>query len=229
LCYGSITRASVQLACLSSKAESRRFLMSIELDKLPYPNDALEPFISERTMSIHHGRHHKAYVDKLNSLIEGTRYAGLTLEEIIVRARLKNDTDVFNNAAQAWNHDFFWKSMSPNGGKPDGKIRGMVESDFGSLDAFRKQFRDAALNQFGSGWVWLALDHGKLRIMTSSNADTPAGTELVPIIALDVWEHAYYLDYQNGRKQFAETFLDNLINWNFANSNIDESEARQAA
>jgi Fe-Mn family superoxide dismutase len=203
--------------------------MSIELDKLPYPNDALEPFISERTMSIHHGRHHKAYVDKLNSLIEGTRYAGLTLEEIIVRARLKNDTDVFNNAAQAWNHDFFWKSMSPNGGKPDGKIRGMVESDFGSLDAFRKQFRDAALNQFGSGWVWLALDHGKLRIMTSSNADTPAGTELVPIIALDVWEHAYYLDYQNGRKQFAETFLDNLINWNFANSNIDESEARQAA
>ena len=203
--------------------------MSIELDKLPYPNDALEPFISERTMSIHHGRHHKAYVDKLNSLIEGTRYAGLTLDEIIVRARLKNDTDVFNNAAQAWNHGFFWKSMSPNGGKPDGKIRDMVGSDFGSVEAFRQQFRDAALGQFGSGWVWLVLDQGKLRIMTSGNADTPAGTELVPIIALDVWEHAYYLDYQNGRKKFAESFLDNLINWNFANSNIDESEARQAA
>ena len=203
--------------------------MSIELDKLPYPNDALEPFISERTMSIHYGRHHKAYVDKLNSLIEGTRYAGLTLDEIIVRARLKNDTDIFNNAAQAWNHDFFWKSMSPNGGKPDGKIRDMVDREFGGMEAFREQFRDAALGQFGSGWVWLVLDQGKLCIMTSGNADTPAGTELVPIIALDVWEHAYYLDYQNGRRQFAETFLDNLINWNFANSNIDESEARQAA
>ena len=203
--------------------------MSIELDKLPYPNDALEPFISERTMSIHYGRHHKAYVDKLNSLIEGTRYAGLTLDEIIVRARLKNDTDIFNNAAQAWNHDFFWKSMSPNGGKPNGKIRDMVDREFGGMEAFREQFRDAALGQFGSGWVWLVLDQGKLCIMTSGNADTPAGTELVPIIALDVWEHAYYLDYQNGRRQFAETFLDNLINWNFANSNIDESEARQAA
>lgn len=203
--------------------------MSIELDKLPYSNNALEPFISERTMSIHHGRHHKAYVDKLNSLIEGTRYAGLTLDEIIVRARLKTDTDVFNNAAQAWNHNFFWKSMSPNGGKPDGKIRDMVESDFGSVEAFREQFRDAALSQFGSGWVWLVLDQGKLRIMSSGNADTPAGTELAPIITLDVWEHAYYLDYQNERKRFAETFLDKLINWNFANSNIDESEARQAA
>jgi len=203
--------------------------MSIELDKLPYPPDALEPFVSARTMSIHHGRHHKAYVDKLNGLIDGTRYAGLTLDEIIVRARLKKDADIFNNAAQAWNHDFYWKSMSPNGGKPDGKIKDMIDSEFGSMDAFRKQFRDAALNQFGSGWVWLVLERGKLRILSSSNADTPAGTDLVPIIALDVWEHAYYLDYQNGRKKFAEAFLDHLINWNFANSNAAESGARQAA
>jgi Fe-Mn family superoxide dismutase len=203
--------------------------MSIELDKLPYSYNALEPFISERTMSIHHDRHHKAYVDKLNKLIEGSDYADLTLEEIIVRARLKKDADVFNNAAQAWNHDFFWKSMSPKGGTPDGRIKEMVESEFGSIDAFEEQFRDAATGQFGSGWVWLVLEQGKLRIMSSSNADTPAGTDLVPILTLDVWEHAYYLDYQNERKKFAETFLEHLINWNFANEKLEGAEGRKAA
>jgi Fe-Mn family superoxide dismutase len=203
--------------------------MSILLSKLPYSLDALEPHVSEKTLGIHYERHHQGYVDKLNKLIAGTSYEKLSLEDIIRKARKSADIDVLNNAAQTWNHAFFWKSMSPNGGKPDGRIKDAVEARFKDVTEFKRKFRDAATGLFGSGWVWLLLDRGQIRIVTTGNADTPAGTELTPLITLDVWEHAYYLDYQNERGRFIDAYLDNLINWNFAAANLEAAEARKAA
>lgn len=203
--------------------------MSITLPKLPYSFDALEPHISQKTMAFHYDRHHRGYVDKLNRLIKGTRYDGLTLEEMIARARKEGDIDILNNAAQVWNHTFFWNSMSPKGGKPDGRIKQQVEARFKDVSEFKKKFRDVATGLFGSGWVWVLRDHDRLRIVATVNAETPAATDLVPILALDVWEHAYYLDYQSERGQFVDVFLDHLINWNFAAANIEASESKKAA
>lgn len=203
--------------------------MSITLSKLPYSLDALEPHVSEKTLRIHYERHHQGYVDKLNKLIEGTSYEGMSLEDIIRKARKEADIDVLNNAAQAWNHAFFWKSMSPNGGKPDGRIKEAIEARFNDLTEFKKKFREAATGLFGSGWVWLLRDEGQLRIVTTGNAETPAGTELTPLVTLDVWEHAYYLDYQNERGRFIDAWLDNLINWNFAAANLEVAKSRKAA
>ena len=203
--------------------------MSISLSKLPYSLDALEPHVSETTLGIHYERHHQGYVDKLNNLIEGMPYEGMSLEDIIRKARQNADIDVLNNAAQAWNHEFFWKSMSPNGGKPDGRIKEAVEARFKDVTEFKSRFRDAATGLFGSGWVWLLFDRGRIRIVTTGNAETPAGTELTPLVTLDVWEHAYYLDYQNERGRFIDAWLDNLINWNFAAANLEAAEARKVA
>ena len=203
--------------------------MSISLSKLPYSLDALEPHVSETTLGIHYERHHQGYVDKLNNLIEGMPYEGMSLEDIIRKARQNADIDVLNNAAQAWNHEFFWKSMSPNGGKPDGRIKEAVEARFKEVTEFNRRFRDAATGLFGSGWVWLLFDRGQIRIVTTGNAETPAGTELTPLVTLDVWEHAYYLDYQNERGRFIDAWLDNLINWNFAAANLEAAEARKVA
>lgn len=203
--------------------------MKIQDPTLPYDMDALDPYMSEKTLSYHFGKHHHAYVNKLRKLVDGTDYADLELEEIIAKARKEGNVAIFNNAAQAWNHDFFWKSLSPKGGKPDGKIKELVESEFGSIDDFKTKFAAAATGLFGSGWVWLVLDHGKVRISTGSNAETPIDSSAVPLLTLDVWEHAYYLDYQNERGKFVDAFLDRLINWNFAESNLESHPATKAA
>ncbi len=199
--------------------------MSIKLPELPYAMDALEPHISTDTMELHYGKHHRGYVDKLNKLIEGTQFEDLPLEQIIVSARESAEIDILNNAAQVWNHTFFWKSLSPTGqSEPVGRIRDLIEDEFGDIDEFKKQFRAAATSQFGSGWTWLVLDSGKLRIMSTSNADSPVGTHMTPLLTLDVWEHAYYLDYQNERARYVDAFLDKLIDWRFALDNVQVGE-----
>lgn len=203
--------------------------MKVALPSLPYDLKALEPHISAHTMEYHYGKHHKGYVEKLNELIADTPFEGLSLEDIISTARRTAEIDILNNASQAWNHTFLWESMSPSGVvKPDGQIKEMIENEFGDLDGFKKRFKKAALNQFGSGWVWLVQDGPDLKILTTSNADSPVGTRMEPLLTLDVWEHAYYLDYRNERKQYVETFLDKLINWKFAASNLVEQGTEKA-
>lgn len=189
------------------------------LPALPYAQDALEPYISARTMSFHYGKHHQAYVDNLNKLVEGTPWAiGQPLEKVILEsAGLPDKTAVFNNAAQVWNHTFFWKSMKPGeGGKPAGRLLKMIETSFGSFEKFKAAFTDAAVAQFGSGWVWLVQEGDALKIVKTSNADTPIAHGQNAILTCDVWEHAYYLDYQNRRKDFVQAFIDHLANWDFA-------------
>lgn len=204
--------------------------MTIELSTLPYDKDALEPYVSSKTLSFHYDKHHRGYVEKLNKLIEATPYENLSLEDIIARARANADLDVLNNASQAWNHAFLWESMAPTHvAKPNGQIKEMIERDFGDLASFKLRFRDAALSHFGSGWIWLVQDGLNLRIITTSNAESPVGTRLKPLLTLDVWEHAYYLDYQNDRAGYTNAFLDKLINWDFAASNVSGVPETQAA
>ena len=199
--------------------------MAHSLPNLPYDMDALEPHVSAETLSYHYDKHHRGYVDKLNKQIEGSSYDGLPLEQVIVNARNKADIGVLNNAAQAWNHDFLWKSMSPNGGgTPDGALKQLLDGAFKNTDGFKAEFKKAASSLFGSGWTWLVLERGKPKIMNTSNADSPVGTQLIPLLVLDVWEHAYYLDYQNERAKYIDSFLDNLVNWDFAAQNLNVSE-----
>ena len=197
--------------------------MAFSLPDLPYGRGDLAPHISEETLNYHHGKHHQAYVDNLNKMIEGTDLEGKSLEEIIKAAAAdKSKAGLFNNAAQVWNHTFYWHSMKPNGGgKPTGKIADKIESDLGGYDQFVKDFKAAGGGQFGSGWAWLVLKDGKLAITKTPNAETPV-TEagVTPILTMDVWEHAYYLDYQNSRPNYMDAFINNLINWDFANKNL---------
>lgn len=192
--------------------------MIFELPPLPYQLNALEPYISEQTMSYHYGKHHKAYIDNLNKLIKDTKFENMPLEEIIVETAGKNEfSGVFNNAAQTWNHTFFWNTMKPNGGgEPSGELKKKIDRDFGSYDKFKTEFTTAATSQFGSGWAWLAEDknNGKLVVMKTTNGDNPIAHGLIPIIGLDVWEHAYYLDYQNRRIDYINNYLDHLVKWN---------------
>ncbi len=194
--------------------------MAIKLPELPYAKDALSPHISAKTLEFHYGKHHAAYVEKLNSLIAGTELANETLENIIKKtANDASKAAIFNNAAQAWNHDFYWKSMKPNGGGlPASGIAKKIDAAFGSYDKFVENLKNAGLGQFGSGWAWLIVKEGKLEIMKTSNADTPIAHGLVPLLTVDVWEHAYYLDYQNRRGDYLDAFIKNLANWDFANS-----------
>ncbi len=187
--------------------------MKHELPKLPYDLKALAPFVSEEQMDFHYNKHHAAYFNKLNTLIDGKPEADLPLEDLVV----KTSGTIFNNAAQAWNHTFFWNCMSPSGGTaPKGDLLAAIQRDFGSFEAFKKQFSDAAAALFGSGWAWLAMDgKGKLEIMPLSNADTPLKHQKTAILTLDVWEHAYYIDYRNRRPDFIEKFWD-VTNWDFA-------------
>ncbi|MBQ8677326.1 MAG: superoxide dismutase [Alphaproteobacteria bacterium] len=190
--------------------------MSFTPSELPYAKAALEPYISARTLEFHHGKHYKTYVDNLNKLVSGSQLADMTLEEIIKHCAGKQELSaIFNNAAQAWNHEFFWQSMRPNGGgEPTPKLKQKIERDFKSLAKFKEEFKAAALSQFGSGWAWLVEDEsGILKVIKTSNADTPLAHGLKAIITLDVWEHAYYLDYQNRRGDFADAFLEHLVNW----------------
>ena len=200
--------------------------MSIELAELPYAADALEPHVSATTLEYHHGKHHKAYVDKLNAAIAGGPYDGRTLEDIISASHEASDTGVFNNAAQAWNHTFLWHSMSPNGGgEPGGQLLDAINEQFGDVAGFRDKFKSAALGQFGSGWVWLVRRADGLDIVTTGNADTPLVHDALPLLTLDVWEHAYYLDYQNRRDAYIDAFLRELINWDFAVQNFEADRA----
>ena len=190
--------------------------MAFTLPKLPYGYDALSPHMSADTLKFHHDKHHKAYVDKLNKAIEGTPYADLALGEIIQKS-WKKDPEVFNNGAQHWNHGFFWQCLTPDGaGAPSGDLKRQIDKDFGGLAAFQKEFADKAAKQFGSGWAWLVLDGNQLKVVTTSNAELPMLHGQQALLTCDVWEHAYYLDYQNERPKFLDAFLKKLANWKFA-------------
>ncbi len=196
--------------------------MAFELPDLPYAQDALDPHISSKTLSFHHGKHHAAYVNKLNELVQGGPLEGKDLEEIIkTTASDAGKAAVFNNAAQIWNHTFFWHSMSPKGGgAPTGVVADKIKSAFGSFDKFKEEFKAAAVSQFGSGWAWLIQDGNALKIVKTPNAVNPLSQGQTALFTVDVWEHAYYLDYQNRRPDFVQTILDKLINWEFVNQNL---------
>ncbi|HMU86763.1 MAG TPA: superoxide dismutase, partial [Agitococcus sp.] len=197
--------------------------MAITLPALPYANDALAPHITPETIEFHHGKHHNAYVVNLNNLIKDTDLADKDLEAIIQAvAGDASKAGVFNNAAQVWNHTFYWNSMKPNGGgKPTGAIAAKIDADFGSYEKFVELFTAAATTQFGSGWAWLVVGaDGKLAITKTGNADTPIVHGQKPLLTIDVWEHAYYIDFRNLRPKYIATFLESLVNWDFANANL---------
>jgi len=197
--------------------------MAFTLPDLPYAKDALAPHISSETLDFHHGKHHATYVKNLNGLVEGTDMAPKSLEEIIQETAGNADKQgVFNNAAQIWNHTFYWQSMRPNGGgTPTGKLAEMIDRDFGSFDEFKDAFSKAGATQFGSGWAWLVLNGDKLEVRKTLNAETPlTESGVTPLLTMDVWEHAYYLDFQNRRPDYISTFLDHLVNWEFAAENL---------
>lgn len=203
-------------AYIDRELSVRRMNMTFELPELPYAKNALEPYISEKTMEFHYGKHHKAYVDNLNKLVKDTEFENMSLEEVIKTSAGRAEfSAIFNNAAQAWNHTFFWNCMMKDGGQaPQGELRAKIDRDFGSYEKFKEEFKNAATSQFGSGWAWLAEGKdGKLTVMKTSNADTPLVHGLKPIITCDVWEHAYYLDYQNRRPDFVSAFLEHLVKY----------------
>jgi Fe-Mn family superoxide dismutase len=191
--------------------------MDFEVPPLPYAKNALAPAMSEETLNYHYDKHHKGYMTKLKAALEGKPEASKSLEEIVRSSSGGN----FNNAAQVWNHTFFWNSMRPNGGgDPSGEVADLLTRDFGSVDKFREEFSNKAMAQFGSGWAWLVLDGGKAKIVTTGNAETPLTTAAKPLLTCDVWEHAYYIDYRNDRGAFVKTFLEKLVNWDFAAKNL---------
>jgi Fe-Mn family superoxide dismutase len=191
--------------------------MPFTLPPLPYDKSALAPHLSAETLEFHHGKHHNAYVTNLNKLLEGKPEANKSLEEII----MSSDGGVFNNSAQVWNHSFFWNCMKPKGGgEPTGDIAAAITRDFGSLQKFKEEFAAAATTQFGSGWAWLVLDGGKLKVTKTGNADLPMKAKQKALLTIDVWEHAYYIDYRNLRPKWIETFLTSLVNWDFVNQNL---------
>lgn len=203
-----------------------------ELPPLPYPKDALAPHMSAETLDFHHGKHHKAYVDKLNGFVEGTELESKTLEEVILAVSGKDDATqkkIFNNAAQTWNHTFFWHSMTPGGGgKPSGKIAEMIDRDLGGFDAFAKGFADQGVNHFGSGWAWLVFDNDRLDIITTHDADLPLAHGKIALTTCDLWEHAYYIDYRNKRPDFIAAFLDHLIDWNQVAERLEKAQTLKA-
>jgi superoxide dismutase, Fe-Mn family len=197
--------------------------MTFALTDLPYAADALAPHVSEHTMLLHHGKHHRTYVDKLNELLAGDPMGELPLEDVIRKSHERSTSKtVFNNAAQCWNHAFFWNSMTPDGGgRAIGDIGILIDKSFGNHEAFEKAFVEAAVAHFGSGWVWLVLSANGVEVMTTHDADLPLVHDKTALIVCDLWEHAYYLDYENRRAEFVKTFLKHLVNWNFANVNVE--------
>ena len=214
--------AASSRAAVSSTPQTKENAMPFTLPPLPYPDNALEPYISANTLSFHHGKHHKAYVDNLNKLVDGTPLANASLEEIIQQsAKDPGKSGIFNNAAQVWNHTFYWNSMKKGGGgAPTGDIAKRIDADLGGYDKFKEDFKQAGTTQFGSGWAWLVLDGGKLKILKTGNADLPMVHGQKALLTMDVWEHAYYLDYQNRRPDYEGAFIDHLINWEFAEKNL---------
>jgi superoxide dismutase, Fe-Mn family len=199
--------------------------MTFELPPLPFAKNTLEPHISARTFEFHHGKHHQAYVTNLNNLVKDSPLASQSLEDII-RATAKDEskTGIFNNAAQVWNHTFFWNSMKPaGGGQPAAAVASAINSAFGSFDKFKDEFKQAAATQFGSGWAWLVAEGGKLKVTKTANAVNPMSLGQTALLTCDVWEHAYYLDYQNRRPDFVAAFLDHLVNWDFVAANLSKA------
>jgi superoxide dismutase, Fe-Mn family len=192
------------------------------LPALPYPENALAPVISANTLSFHYGKHHKTYVDNLNNLVKGTDYESAPLEKIVNETAGKADkAGIFNNAAQVWNHTFYWNCLKAGGGgKPSGKLAQMIDADLGGYDNFKKEFANACVTQFGSGWGWLVAESGKLKLVKTSNAEVPFTKGQTPLLTIDVWEHAYYLDYQNKRPDYVNAVIDKLLNWTFAEQNL---------
>lgn len=193
-----------------------------ELPPLPYKDDALSPVISANTIGFHYGKHHKGYVDVLNRIAKGTEFESLPLEQVVLSSWRKKNTAIFNNAAQIWNHNFYWNSLKPNGGgKPSGKILDKINESFGDFDKFKKDFAEVTISQFGTGWGWLVVDRkGKLSVTKTGDAEVPLTSNLKPLLTIDVWEHAYYLDYQNRRADHVNAVIDKLLNWEFAEKNL---------
>lgn len=212
-------------------ANRRQMRMPIVLPSLPYAHDALVPYISKETLEIHHGKHHRAYVDNVNKLAKDTKLAGLGLEGLIMEAaRDPFLRALLNNAAQAWNHTFFWHSLRPNGGgRPGGAIAERIRIDFGSYERLVERLAAAATTQFGSGWAWLVLNGTSLQVMQTSNADTPLLHGRIPLLTIDVWEHAYYIDYRNRRDAYVKAVIDHLLHWEFANANLERALAGASA
>lgn len=196
--------------------------MAYELPALPYDYTALAPYISKSTLEFHHDKHHAAYVNNYNGLVKDTPFDSHSIEEVIKAvAGDASKAGIFNNAAQAWNHTFYWNSIKPNGGgTPTGALAEKITADFGSFEAFIDEFKKAGATQFGSGWAWLVLDNGTLKVTKTGNAENPLTTEVTPLLTMDVWEHAYYLDYQNRRPDYINDFLTKLVNWDFVSANL---------
>ena len=197
--------------------------MAFELPKLDYEKTALAPIMSEKTLDLHHGKHHQTYITNLNKFISGNEMAKMSLEEIILNSsKDKSKTAIFNNASQHWNHILFWKCMKPKGGgKMPPKLETKIKKDFGSLENFKKEFVQAGITQFGSGWCWLSLNNEKLVVSKTPNAENPLIKDMKPLLGCDVWEHSYYVDYQSRRPEYLENFFEKLINWEFVASNLD--------
>jgi len=197
-------------------------MMAFALPELPFAKDALQPHMSAETLEFHHGKHHKAYVDKVNGWIDEKGLSGRSLVEVIRLAKEKGDKGLFNNAAQVWNHSFFWNCLAAPGQKPSGQLASKIDEAFGSTEALLKKLGEEAVGHFASGWAWLVLEGGQLKITSYHDADTPVvHDDVKPLLTLDVWEHAYYIDYRNARPKFAETVLGNIINWDFVAQNLD--------
>ena len=202
--------------------------MAFQLPPLPFDPSALEPHMSAETFEYHHGKHHKAYVDKTNGWIDEKGLAGLSLIQVIEKAKASGDKGLFNNSAQIWNHTFFWNCLAPAGStKPSAKLAGLIDG-FGGQEALLKKLAEEAVNHFASGWAWLVLEGGALKVTSFHDADTPIVNGATPLLTLDVWEHAYYIDYRNARPKFAETVLHNLVNWDFVSQNLDGQGASRA-
>lgn len=213
------TAATIAMSGLKLNAQEANI---ITLPKLPYAPDSLEPVITANTISFHYGKHHQAYVNNINKLIAGTQFAGMSLEQIIMATSGKSEhISIFNNAAQAWNHDFYWHSLKPKGGgEPPAALRQKMGKSFGSVDKCKEALTQAATSQFGSGWAWLVSDGDALKVVKTGNADNPMTQNLKPLLTIDVWEHAYYLDHQNKRADYVKGIIENLINWEFAVVNL---------
>ncbi|MBX9608099.1 MAG: superoxide dismutase [Gammaproteobacteria bacterium] len=196
--------------------------MPFTLPALPYADNALDPVISSNTLGFHYGKHHKAYVDNLNKLVAGTEFEAMSLEDVIRKtAGVADKAGVFNNAAQIWNHTFYWNSLKPNGGgAPTGAIKAKIEAAFGSYEKFAEDFAQAAVTQFGSGWAWLVAEGSEVKLVKTANAEVPFTKGQTPLLTIDVWEHAYYLDWQNRRPDYAKAVIEKLLNWDFANANL---------
>ena len=203
--------------------------MPFQLPDLPYRRDALQPVMSAETLDYHHGKHHKAYFDKLNTLLAERQSGEMRLVEVVRAASERGDQLVFNNAAQAWNHSFFWQCLAPAGQQPGGRLKSLIEEEFGCTDALVNKMQEEAVNHFSNGWAWLVLNRDKLEVTSLHDADTPLVYDgMVPLLTLDLWEHAYYIDYRNERPRYAEAVLSRIINWEFVGRNLDGEGAGRA-